>query len=345
MDSDETNSAFGLIKKAFNNDASLLNLNDVNFKSNCMTKKIQKLLKLKSLKINESEIDEIKYFPPNLEEINISNCTLIHFDTSSAPKSLIKISLENNLLEFFADGNIFLNLVELNLSYNKLTNIPLIPPNLKKLNIERNELEKIENLLESQLEYLNISGNDIQTLEGLPPTLKKLEIDKNSITILDISNLFKLEYLNANSNDIVTINNNFPETLIHIELNHNQLESIPDINSNIVTLELSNNRLKFLPKIKTIDYIKNFDFSFNENIKITNEEKVELEKIKLNTNNNPEDDSLDDSFHESNIESSEESSEESQLSISSNKKVKLIITNNNKLPEKISIKLKRCYDL
>lgn len=345
MDSDETNSALDLIKKAFNNNAPLLNLNDVYFKSNCMTKKIQKLTELKSLKIDESEIEEIKYFPPNLEEIIISNCTLMHFDTSSAPKSLIKISLENNLLEFFADGNLFLNLVELNLSYNKLTNIPLIPPNLKKLNIERNELEKIENLLDSQLEYLNISGNDIQTLEGLPSTLKKLEIDKNSITILDISNLIQLEYLNASSNDIVTINNNFPESLIHIKLDHNQLESLPDINSNIVTLEISDNQLKSLPKIKTFDYITKLNISFNENIKITNEEEIQLEKIKLNTSNDLEDDSLDDSFHDSFHESNIESSEESQISISSNKKVKLIITNNNKLPEKITIKLKRTYEL
>jgi hypothetical protein len=318
MDSDETNSTVDLIKKAFNNNASLLNLNDVKFKSNCMTKKIQKLLKLKYLKIDESEIEEIKYFPPNLEEIIISNCTLIHFDTSSAPKSLIKISLENNLLEFFADGNLFLNLVELNLSYNKLTNIPLIPPNLKKLNIERNELEKIENILESNLEYLNISGNDIQTLEGLPSTLKKLEISKNSITILDISNLIQLEYLNASSNDIVIINNNFPETLIHIKLDHNQLESIPDINSNIVTLEILDNQLKTLPKIKTFDYITKFNISFNENIKITNEEKIQIETL-----------------HESLQNSSEDNKN----------KIKILIKNNNKLPDKISIKLKRSYDL
>lgn len=311
MDSDETNSALDIIKNALKENSTVLNLNDVYFKSNTMTKKIQKLTELKSLKIDESELEEIKYFPPNLEEINISNCTLMHFDTNSAPKSLTVICLENNLLEFFADGNIFLNLVELNLAYNKLTNIPLIPPNLKKLNIERNEIEKIENLLESNLEELNISGNEIETLEGLPVTLTKLEISKNNINIIDLSNLFKLEYLNANSNDIIMVNGEFPESLIHIELAHNQLKSLPDINSNIEVLNISDNQLDNLPKIKTLEYIKKLDYNFNENIQKTNS------------------DSLDDS----------------EISISSKSDDDIKLVNTKKLPEKISIKLKRTYEL
>jgi hypothetical protein len=106
---------------------------------------------------------------------------------------------------------------------------------------------------------------------------------------------------------------------------------------------------KSLPKIKTFDYITKFSISFNENIKITNEEKVQIEKIKLNTNNDLEDETLDDSLDKSLVASLEESlqnsSEDSITSFSSNKSEKLMIKNNKKLPDKISIKLKRSYDL
>jgi len=269
------NNSSDIIKAAsISNDTELIMENTI-FNSNYLSKKVKKLSSVEKLIILKSELEEVTFFPPNLKVLKIINCTLSNIEMESAPISLTKISLENNLLEFFIIGCNLINLVELDLSYNKLSEIPFITPSLKILNLEGNDIENINcNLKDSSLEDLNLGMNSIETFENVPTTIINLNISNNKFNNLDLSNLINLKKINASYNEINYILNAIPES--------------------VTTIDLSYNNLKSLPQFLSYDNIEYIDVQSNSNLKKSELELFKNLKTKVDAHNDIYDSVIDD---------------------------------------------------
>ncbi|PDH48874.1 MAG: hypothetical protein CND86_01350 [Bacteroidetes bacterium MED-G21] len=166
------------------------------------------------LQENHSEI----FINDSLLDINLcSNITSIDCSSSEI----------NNL-----DGiHYFENLTALNCSYNQLTQLPELPPNLITLNtshcINLNTIESLPNTLE----FIDCSYNQIIILPDLPSNLKQLYCAVNSL--YSLPNIpYNLTHIDCSFNNITSLPY-LPENLAHINCSYNQLTSLPDLPSNL----------------------------------------------------------------------------------------------------------------
>ncbi len=272
--------ASNMIQTAFECDSESLVLNKAEFKNNTVSKKITKLEKLKLLEINDCNLEEISYFPPNVENLKVTDCVLKIFDTTNAPDTIKSLSLENNLIEFFLDGNLLKNLTDLNLSSNKLEHIPILPVSIITLKLTNNNIEKIDNLNELiNLKLINLAGNFIQTFENIPFTVEYINIAKNSIEFLDLTLYTELKQIKAHSNELQMVEN-LPETLECIDFSQNNLTYSPKIGSKVKYLDLSYNKLQKFPEIVSTDNLETFDITSNDDMELTNEVITQMIKLK-----------------------------------------------------------------
>ena len=349
------NNSSDIIKHAYINNDILLLMDNIEFESNYLSKKVKKLSSVKKMCIIDSDLEQIEYYPPNLEELSIINCVLNNIDTDTIPESLTNLILNNNLLEFFVFSTNLENLVELDLSYNKISDIPYINHFLKKLNLEGNDIEKINNVFEKcTLEELNLGMNSIEVIENLPISLTNLNISKNTIKYVDISKLINLKKIIANCNDIILIQNKLPESLSHIDFSYNNLKSLPDLLSlnSITYINVKSNSELKLDKnnLKLIESIKNNNSKSDSNSKSNYDSTSSTFTIDSDDDNididiNDIDDVDDYNYRDKSSENSEnsENNDNSENSENSEKnKNNNIILNK---PSKIYINLKRMYEV
>ncbi|KAJ3448768.1 hypothetical protein M0812_01251 [Anaeramoeba flamelloides] len=190
---------------------------------------------------------------------------------------LEKLSLSNNNLKELCDGQVedlTESLIELKLSNNKFTSIPVLVTNLKNLkclNLEGNNISEIysrhiDKL--TQLEELNVSKNDLHfmgdDLFNYLTNLKKLLIHENKLRLLpnSIDRLKKLKFLFLRSNLLAYLPNSIYKC-INLEtlcISRNFLYSIPrgiHTLTNLKTLSLEDNRLEALPD--SLRYLTNLE--------------------------------------------------------------------------------------
>lgn len=101
-----------------------------------------------------------------------------------------------------------------------LTELPELPANIQKLNIENNHIDRLECTACKQLSVLRISNNQFTDLPQLPETLEELYCDNNSIKKLDLANFPKLTILHIANNGTTDIYN-IPPSLKELETNGN----------------------------------------------------------------------------------------------------------------------------
>lgn len=282
-DNEQSNTADALIERSLLLNLTSITMNKTKFKKLSVPKSVKKLEKLKSLEISNSNIDEITYFPPNLEELKVTNCLLSLFEASNAPPTLTILSLENNLVELFLDGTFLSNLTEINLSSNKLKHIPILPESVEKLMLNSNEIEKIENLESLQnLKHINLGGNSIKVFENIPFTVEHINLNKNKIEFVDFTGFIQLKEFRAHSNEILFILSEFPENITYIDLSQNNVMIIPKIGKFIKYLDLSYNKLKKMPELESIKNLETFDITSNDDIELTDDTIRKLIEIKSN---------------------------------------------------------------
>ena len=101
-----------------------------------------------------------------------------------------------------------------------LTELPVLPANIQKLNIENNHINRVDDTACKQLSVLRISNNQVKELPQLPETLEELYCDNNSIQTIDLANLPKLTILHISNNHTTHIYN-IPPTLKVLETDGN----------------------------------------------------------------------------------------------------------------------------
>ncbi len=121
----------------------------------------------------------------------------------------------------------FENLTHLNCSYNQITSLQELPPNLTYLNTSHCvNLSTIESFPHS-LEFIDCSYNQIDILPDLPSNLKKLYCALNILSSLP--NLpYNITHLDCSFNNLTSLPY-LPENLAHINCSYNQLTSLPDL--------------------------------------------------------------------------------------------------------------------
>jgi len=158
--------------------------------------------------------------------------------------------------------------------------------NLRRLNLEKNDISNIEPLRQlNNLEELCLDNNDIRDINALENIISIENLSLSSNRIEDIShlkNLKSLKKLKLDSNDIMDIGPLAEiNKLEYINLSGNKINNIVILNKleNLNSLYLENNSITSFSGIKGIyDKIKNKDFVLEDEKKVPASKPVIVQK-------------------------------------------------------------------
>jgi len=286
----------------------LLSSNEIEVISADLKKSLESYPSLKTLDLSRNKLRVFSIMIPSLENLNlfrnrISECfqigeSLQELDLNSnmlselcfESASLKKLFVSQNKISRVRDNISFVNLTELNLSYNCIKTIPNIAqicPQIVKLNLSYNKLETFDseipetlneldlsyNLLQSipklnnGLEILNVNDNRIITIPSLPESIKKFYCDKNSVENATECDVPQLEILTMSFNrmsEMPKYNNRKRTSSVLFAHNQIQLLNIDLILHNTEMLYFSGNQIEslpeeifLLPKLHTVSFDRN----------------------------------------------------------------------------------------
>lgn len=171
---------------------------------------------------NEIESLNKLLFLNNLDDIislKISNIDNLEILSLKSLSNIEKIELENIKEIIFDDFPE--SLIHLSVRYCALAYNPVVPKNVKYLDLSFNLIEELVNLSET-ITYLNLNDNYMKTIDNLP----------DSIEVLYLCN-----------NHIVEINN-LPKNLKKLDISHNFIESLPKLEN--INCTNHSNPIKFV---------------------------------------------------------------------------------------------------
>ncbi len=222
---------------------------------------------LETLSLNNNSIEFLPICISKLgklKELLIDNNNLSELPKEIVIKSLVTLSLRNNLLEKLYDN--ILNFDSLNELYLENNNIEKLPKNihnlkeLKKLIITNNKLIKLPKNF-SKLKKIDLLSLSHNLLEILPDSFWEFEnlrvLYLNNNNLIDIPDIKKenekLFSINMNNNKIKNIPEDihYLKNLSIIDLSFNEIERIPNNFVKLINLHnftINDNKLLFLPK-------------------------------------------------------------------------------------------------
>lgn len=226
---------------------------------------------------NLFDIEPKKHVPRSNTPNNDDPDTSTYAETKSNTKTVLNIS-ENKITGSLRSPKIFnkLNSFDLttilymNISHNSITEISYVPPNLidldcsfnlitnltlthltiEKINCSNNSIVEIDLALCVKLYDLDCSNNNIQSLDLLPVCVQHIDCSKNLIKYLD--------YL--------------PRNLKTLYCQKNLIESMDNLPCPLKTLDFSNNLMYALPILPVS--IREIYFSYNHLTIIFNNQKL-----------------------------------------------------------------------
>lgn len=223
---------------------------------------------------NISNIENSR-FHDNLKELDISKNSLKKFDGGSFQKLKTLLINKNDLEEFIFPPN----LINLDITDNKISSCLEFPNSLKKINCPNNKLDKI--IVNSQLEKIDMSHNQFEIFPEFKDSIDTIISNKNSIkTITYLPSSLKV--LKLNDNQIWSIQCQLPPGLIKLDLSDNMLTNIPELPTDIEEVNVSDNRINELGNIP--ESVKILDCSNNHLCEIP--EELKRRNIKLDYDNN-----------------------------------------------------------
>ncbi|KAL0236913.1 hypothetical protein PCE1_000310 [Barthelona sp. PCE] len=251
---------------------------------------------LQVIDLSDNYLSSLNINCPNLRHLTVNNC---HLDELVLQRSsLQKLDASHNRLTDLVLGDQEM-LTELDVSFNALSDMRELPPNIIQINASNNRIssfegfERIETLqvliLESnnlrsipdtvvtllQLERLNIARNDLRTLPAELCLLKKLRVLKVEGNMLrGLGNLMNVSTVNilkrlerqlpaveqqTIQEDIGVCNND--QSIINIE--GRKLTELPPVSANLVTLEASRNMIRSVAELEQCPRLETLRISSN----------------------------------------------------------------------------------
>ena len=254
-------SALQLIDLAEKEGFNHLELTDINFPDGIIFNRIQRLDKVKKIKLFNTNISTLANFPSNIKEVIIKKGEIYIVNFTLISPQVTNISIINNKINKIFNLEVLSNLVFIDLSQNNITEIPPLPENLLTFIATHNKIKQIRNL-NAKLRDLNLSNNLITEMTNVPLTIESINISRNQIKIVDLSPFERLKVFKAYNNVIEIIIGPLASDIEVFDVFNNFLQQIPDIGNKIKEMDLSNNDFKILPKFGTgmlerIDITKN----------------------------------------------------------------------------------------
>lgn len=157
------------------------------------------------------------------------------------PENTTILDLSYNKLDKIEKG-IPPNVEDINLSNNKITNLPNLSHCTKchTLNLGYNSLTTIDgNCLPPNLKYLNVFYNNIRNINNIPNTIEYLNIGYNSLKTLIIKNTYKI--VEASYNEIFVIKFQEKSILNELYLEYNNLFQVSKLPSSLKKINIHNN--------------------------------------------------------------------------------------------------------
>lgn len=190
---------------------------------------------------------------------------------------------------------------ELRLNANRIQFIPAhvfeSTPALTELILDENELTNASFVGDSfagarNIHRLSMIDNELTMVPSdLPPSLEELYLSSNKITQIPARSLqpltnLRVIYLDHNRLHDGSFEDEFGGRLAEIILNHNQLESIPQLNAAIEELRLTSNSIQSVTRadLEAAPRLKVLDLAFNAITHVENgamERLFDLERIEL----------------------------------------------------------------
>ncbi|OHT05441.1 leucine-rich repeat-containing protein [Tritrichomonas foetus] len=205
---------------------------------------------IKRIDLYTNYLSDFPNFPPGIELLDLSQNKFTKIPR--LPATVIALVMNYNKIE---DIDTFIqNARVLSMSMNRIQNIKpnLIFNYLATLDLSMNKLENIPNfkLTTPKLFKIDLSYNLLKTFPCFPDSIKEVNLNRNFITeIPDIRHLVNFEILKISENQLEKVNS-LPPTLINVFMNDNKISSFEESNlEKLQIIHLFNNKLEQVPKL------------------------------------------------------------------------------------------------
>lgn len=252
-------------------------------------------------------------------------------------KELNGVEYLSNLRELNLENN---QLKKVNLRYNEL---------LTNLNISNNNLERINLNFNKNLEYLNLSKNNLSKFDTLPISkIKKLDLSNNNISEIKLTNMKDIISLRLKNNKLKEVNLKNNLKLEELDISFNKIKELSYF-SNLTSLDIEatdiedvivNKELKRInigsTKFKDIEFIKNLEDLEDLNVSNTNITNLDLSKYRKLKSLNISDTYLEKFNIKDNLLLQILKAEKAHIKnidLSNNKDIEVLNLSNNKIEE------------
>ena len=236
--------------------------------------------KLKALMLGKNNISKIKnlHCLPDIEVLDLHSNKIKLIENLSTLKRLRILNLANNQLTSFVELMNNKNLEDINLRKNLIVSIPNLSlsfEKLRKLNLGKNMISKIEFILEfkklKRIEELYIEGNPVIFIKdaykkfySLPLKFKdqaQFEIYKNNVNLNNVNNINNNGKINNGGiNTSVSLKNaKIPSLDENNKIEFNQIINNNDTNNNII------NKSKSKQSTRNESLTNNSNTNYNRN--------------------------------------------------------------------------------
>lgn len=270
------------INSAIRNQDSELKVNHWNIST--IPKELAHATHIRVLDISDNKISIIENLPPNLETLIARNNQIRHI--VDIPSSVTKIDMSVNYIDSII--NIPHAIIELNVSRNIIKEFDGTDfTSLVKLEIQYNNLKKIDTSYNQNLIYLNASCNNIIEYK-LNEKIRECHFDHNNLEVIGFvpidCRIFTAKYNNLTSvkylpPSIVNVDFSFnrldrlpiwPNSLNSIIINDNKIKTICGIPFRLKELDISNNLLVSLPMLVHVPNVRASGNPIEDNTMETN---------------------------------------------------------------------------
>lgn len=238
-----------------------LNLKSLLMDSNCIKQIDNDNIndKLETLSCNNNKINYVQLDKTTIKSVYLqSNQIDDTFDVKYLPLTLKDLNLSKNKLSKFLNFSLHVNLSDVNLSNNMLTQMPEFPFSIKYVNVSGNQIDDIKTLKKlSNLQVLNVTNNNIKSLDNLPDNIVELYASGNPIESVEcLCNKMHLQTVYCSAAQIKKINK-FPENVELYVCNNNPIKSLNlnMIRNDKAQIKCTNDTLEYIYPLNKVDRV------------------------------------------------------------------------------------------